>query len=85
MIFESVECLKKYSLEVIYDAEHFFDGYMLNPEYAIRTLMAAQDANADFIVLCDTNGGCLPWETLNIVEEVARQIIKIFDISFKSF
>jgi 2-isopropylmalate synthase len=74
MIFESVEYLKKHSPEVIYDAEHFFDGYKLNPEYAIRTLKAAQDANADFIVLCDTNGGCLPWETLSIVEDVAGKI-----------
>ncbi len=64
MIFESVEYLKKHSPEVIYDAEHFFDGYKLDAEYAIRTLKAAQDAKADFIVLCDTNGGCLPWEDI---------------------
>jgi 2-isopropylmalate synthase len=74
MIFDSVQYLKKYSPEVIYDAEHFFDGYKLDAQYAIRTLKAAQDAKADFIVLCDTNGGCLPNEILKITEDVCRTI-----------
>ncbi len=74
MIFDSVQYLKKNSPEVIYDAEHFFDGYKLDDGYAIRTLQAAQDAKADFIVLCDTNGGCLPAEVLEITREVLKHI-----------
>jgi 2-isopropylmalate synthase len=74
MIFDSLEYLKKYFSEVIFDAEHFFDGYKLNPEYAIKTLLAAQDAKADFIVLCDTNGGFLPGGALSIVENVSKRI-----------
>ncbi|MBN1298435.1 MAG: citramalate synthase [Actinobacteria bacterium] len=74
MIFDSVSYLKKNCPEVIYDAEHFFDGYKLDPDYAIKTLFAARDAKADFIVLCDTNGGCLPQETLEIVSKVAEKI-----------
>jgi len=74
MIFDSVLYLKKHSPEVIYDAEHFFDGYKLDAEYAVRTLQAAQDAKADFIVLCDTNGGCLPGEILKITEDVSKVI-----------
>ncbi|MBM3700756.1 MAG: citramalate synthase [Actinobacteria bacterium] len=74
MIFDSVSYLKKNCPEVIYDAEHFFDGYKLDSDYAIKTLLAAQDANADFIVLCDTNGGCLPGEILEIITRVAEQV-----------
>jgi len=74
MIFDSVCYLKKNCAEVIYDAEHFFDGYKLDPEYAVKTLLAAQEAKADFIVLCDTNGGCMPGETLGILEKVAKEI-----------
>ncbi len=74
MIFESIEFLKANISEVIYDAEHFFDGFKLNPEYAIKTLIAAQEAGADFIVLCDTNGGCLPGEVIDIFSDVAPRI-----------
>lgn len=70
MIFESVEFLKLQGREVIYDAEHFFDGYKDNPDYAIRTIQAAHEAGADVIVLCDTNGGTLPHEITQIVGEV---------------
>jgi 2-isopropylmalate synthase len=56
---ESVEYLKKHGLEVIFDAEHFYDGYRANPEYAMKVLAAAANAGADALVLCDTNGGCL--------------------------
>tara|TARA_R110002049_G_scaffold72490_3_gene187289 strand:- start:65629 stop:67302 length:1674 start_codon:yes stop_codon:yes gene_type:complete len=59
MIGDSVEFLNKHA-EVIYDAEHFFDGYNANPEYALRTLAAAVDAGATWLALCDTNGGTLP-------------------------
>jgi 2-isopropylmalate synthase len=60
MIAESVAFLAKHGREVIYDAEHFFDGYAANPGYALKTLLAAQEAGASCLVLCDTNGGSLP-------------------------
>jgi 2-isopropylmalate synthase len=60
MIAESVRYLKESGRQVIYDAEHFFDGYRANPEYALLTVLAAVEAGADRIVLCDTNGGALP-------------------------
>jgi 2-isopropylmalate synthase len=60
MIGDSVAFLKAAGREVIYDAEHFFDGYDLDPEYALATLDAAAVAGADCLVLCDTNGGALP-------------------------
>src|SRR3972149_949141 len=56
MIFDSVSYLKKRVGTVFYDAEHFFDGYQDDPGYALETLKAAEDAGADYIVLCDTNG-----------------------------
>ncbi len=62
MIYSTIEYLKPRGEEVVYDAEHYFDGYKTNPEYAIKTLKAAADAGADWIVLCDTNGGALPEE-----------------------
>ncbi len=74
MISESVAFLKGYGLEVIYDAEHFFDGYKARPEYAMATLQAAQTAGADTIVLCDTNGGSLPSEVMAIVSEVCGEL-----------
>ena len=74
MIESSVAYLKEYSEEVIYDAEHFFDGYKANPEYAIETLKAAELGHADCIVLCDTNGGTMPWELEEIVKDVKKKI-----------
>ncbi len=62
MIEDSVRYLKANGREVVYDAEHYFDGWKANPEYALETLRVAEVAGADWIVLCDTNGGCLPWE-----------------------
>lgn len=59
MIFRTMEYLKKYFDEVVYDAEHFFDGYKANPEYALQTLEAADKGGADWLVLCDTNGGSM--------------------------
>ncbi|NBI28414.1 citramalate synthase [Chengkuizengella marina] len=70
MIYDSVKYLKNKGLEVIYDAEHFFDGYKNNTEYAIATIQKAEEAGADWIVLCDTNGGSLPHEISNIVSKV---------------
>ncbi|HLC19109.1 MAG TPA: citramalate synthase [Thermodesulfobacteriota bacterium] len=70
MIHDSVSYLKKRVGEVFYDAEHFFDGYKEDPEYSVKTLLAARDAGADCLVLCDTNGGCLPFDLSEIVREV---------------
>ncbi len=75
MIESSVEFLKEHSESVIYDAEHFFDGFKANPEYAIETLRAAVNGGADFLVLCDTNGGTMPWE----IEEIIRNVQKHFN------
>lgn len=72
IIFESVSFLKKKRKKVFYDAEHFFDGYKENPEYALRTLRAALDAGVDLIVFCDTNGGTLTWEIKDIVNKVKK-------------
>ncbi len=74
MIYDSVVFLKKKKREVFYDAEHFFDGYKRNPEYAVRTITAAQDAGAACVILCDTNGGTLPEEVRRIVAEVTKKI-----------
>src|SRR5437016_4234493 len=62
MIEDSVRYLKGRGLEVIYDAEHYFDGWKANPEYALATLAAARRGGADVVVLCDTNGGSLPFD-----------------------
>lgn len=70
MISDSVRYCKSKKREVVYDAEHFFDGYKADAEYALKTLEAAADAGADYLVLCDTNGGCFPWEIEQIVREV---------------
>src|SRR5690606_23846808 len=74
MIRESVAYLKSLGKEVIYDAEHFFDGAKLDFEYALDTIKAAIDGGADTIVLCDTNGGSMPWE----VEELVRTVAQTF-------
>jgi 2-isopropylmalate synthase len=74
LIHDSLAYLKQHVGEVIYDAEHFFDGYKANPEYALQTLAAAAQANVDCIVLCDTNGGSLPFEVAEIVKIVKGRI-----------
>jgi 2-isopropylmalate synthase len=74
MIGDSVAYLLKHFEEVIYDAEHFFDGFKKNPDYAIQTLLAAESAGAHCLVLCDTNGGSLPHEIGAIVREVKRAV-----------
>jgi 2-isopropylmalate synthase len=72
MIRESLAYLKSLGKEVIYDAEHFFDGLKLDLEYALDTLKAAMDGGADIVILCDTNGGTLPWEVEEYVSLVRR-------------
>ncbi len=74
MIYDSVKYLKDHGLEVIYDAEHFFDGYKHNAEYALATIRKAEEAGADWIVLCDTNGGSLPGEISEIVADVCSKL-----------
>ncbi len=70
MIADSVSYLKARGRRVFYDAEHFFDGYKENSDYAVRCLRSAYDAGAERLVLCDTNGGTLPHEVAEIVSEV---------------
>ena len=70
MVRDSVEFLKTEGLRVFFDAEHFFDGYKRNPEFALQVLEAAAIKGADCLVLCDTNGGSLPHEVEKIVAEV---------------
>ena len=74
MIQDSVLYLKKFCEEVIYDAEHFFDGYKENPEYALKTLYAAEAGGADWIILCDTNGGMLTRECEKIFTGIQEKI-----------
>ena len=80
MIEESVSFLRKRMDEVVYDAEHFFDGYKANPDYAVQTLLAAEGAGADCLVLCDTNGGTLPHEVEEIIARVKKSIAIPFGI-----
>lgn len=74
MIRDSIRFLKEKNLEVIFDAEHFFDGFKRNKAYALQTIKTALEAGADCITLCDTNGGSLPHEIEEIVREVAQQV-----------
>jgi len=74
MIGESVAFIQAHARHVVYDAEHFFDGYKANPAYALATLRAAAEHGAAVLVLCDTNGGALPWEIEEVVREVAAHL-----------
>jgi len=74
MVADSIKFLKDQGLEVFFDAEHFFDGYKANPEFALRVLQGASDAGADCLVLCDTNGGSLPFQIEETVSEVVSQL-----------
>jgi 2-isopropylmalate synthase len=74
-IKESMAAVVQRSREAMFDAEHFFDGYKANPDYALKCLMAALDGGARWLVLCDTNGGTLPGEVGRIVAEVTKVIV----------
>lgn len=74
MIADSVSYFHQRGKEVMHDAEHFFDGFKLDKDYAIATLRAAMDAGADWLVLCDTNGGTMPWEVEEIVGVTMREL-----------
>ncbi len=73
LIRSSVAYLKSHGKHIVYDAEHFFDGYKEHPAYALETLHAAAEAGASVLVLCDTNGGTLPMEVYNIVGEIVQK------------
>lgn len=70
MISESIAFIKEHGKEVIFDAEHFFDSFKANPEYALQTISTAKNAGADWVVLCDTNGASLPEQVSEIVKQV---------------
>ena len=74
MIADTIRFLKKKGKKVIYDAEHALDGYKDDPEYAMATWLAAEEAGADFVVLCDTNGGSLPSEVAAITAEAREKL-----------
>ncbi len=80
LISETVRFLKEHGKEVVYDAEHFFDGYQANSAFALRTLEAAQKAGADVLVLCDTNGGTLTGRLSEIVAEVRKRFDGVLGI-----
>ena len=80
LISETVSYLKQHGREVIYDAEHFFDGYEADPAFALRTLEAAKNAGADVLCLCDTNGGTLPMRLVEAVAEVRKRFDGIIGI-----
>lgn len=74
MIADSVRYLVAQGRQVFYDAEHFFDGYKANPAYALATVRAAHGAGADAIILCETNGGAMPWEVGEIVRATRESL-----------
>ncbi len=76
MIRETIMFLKQHGREVVYDAEHFFDGYAANSAYALETLQVAVDAGADWVVLCDTNGGSLPFDVETATTAVREQLTR---------
>lgn len=80
MIEGTVRLAKSEGKEVVYDAEHFFDGYKRNPSYALETILAAQEAGADWVVVCDTNGGTLPHEVERILAEIKSHLKVPFGI-----
>lgn len=80
LISETVRFLKEHGREVIYDAEHFFDGYTANPAFALRTLEAAREAGADVLCLCDTNGGTLTGRLTEIFAEVRKRFDGVLGI-----
>jgi len=80
LIGETVKYLKDHGREVVYDAEHFFDGYNANPEFAMRTLEAAKKSGADVLCLCDTNGGNLTHCIIEVVTEVRKRFDGVIGI-----
>jgi 2-isopropylmalate synthase len=77
MIADTITYLRSQDRRIIYDAEHWFDGYKENPDYALRTLTVAMQAGAEWLVLCDTNGGSLPHEVAQIVRSVKQWLLTL--------
>ncbi|MFB3737626.1 MAG: citramalate synthase [Candidatus Velamenicoccus archaeovorus] len=73
MVHDSIAFLRREGRRVFFDAEHFFDGYRRNPDFATAVLIAAEEAGAERLVLCDTNGGTLPAEVARVVREVRER------------
>ncbi|HIB54293.1 MAG TPA: citramalate synthase [Nitrospirales bacterium] len=73
LISDSIDYLRSHDKSVIYDAEHFFDGFKADPDYALQTLERAAKAGATRLVLCDTNGAAMPWEIREIVTKVSKE------------
>ena len=80
LISDTVRFLKRHGREVVYDAEHFFDGYRANPDYALRTLEAAKSSGSDVLCLCDTNGGTLPSRVSEVVRAVRQRFEGVIGI-----
>ncbi len=74
IIEDSIKFLKAHNKEVIYDAEHYFDGFNEDPDYAIQTLIAAENAGADVLVLCDTNGGTLTSDLVQVIRKTKEKV-----------
>jgi 2-isopropylmalate synthase len=74
MIFDSVQLLKSRGRRVIYDAEHFFDGYAADPDYALSTLVAAEEAGSRMLVLCDTRGGSHPLQVYEAMRDIVQKV-----------
>jgi 2-isopropylmalate synthase len=74
IIEQSLAWLREHKRRVVYDAEHFFDGYRADPAYALETLRAALRGGAETLVLCDTNGGSMPWQIAEIVRDVKGKV-----------
>ncbi|MDR5659571.1 citramalate synthase [Serpentinicella sp. ANB-PHB4] len=77
MLKDTISFFKQQGKEVIFDAEHFYDGYKANPEYAMATLRAAEEGGADWLVLCETNGGAFPDD----IYEVTKKVVETFNVS----
>jgi 2-isopropylmalate synthase len=82
MIHDSISTLKKQGREVFFDLEHFFDGYKEDPAYALKVLKTGNEAGADALVLCDTNGGCLPYEVQKIIEAIPKDGLSPLGVHF---
>jgi 2-isopropylmalate synthase len=82
MIFDSVEYMKQMGREVLFDLEHFFDGYKEDREYALKVLRTASEAGADALVLCDTNGGTLPTEVSSILSDLPMESLANIGVHF---
>src|SRR5215831_4380564 len=80
LISDTVRYLKEHGREVVYDAEHFFDGYINNRDFALRTLEAAKKAGADVLCLCDTNGGTLTSKLSEICADIRRRFDGVLGI-----